>query len=206
MKINMLLAVAGLSLVTGALANPAPAVPKAAPAKGKVIAEQVCAACHGADGNSVAAANPSLASQHAEYIAKQLHEFKSGKRQNAIMLGMASTLSEDDMRNVAAYFNEQKLKPREAADKTTIKAGATIYRGGVADRKVPACMACHGPAGAGIPGQYPHLGAQHAGYVEAQMLAFKKGERANNKVMSDIAARLSDTEIKAVSNYVSGLR
>ena len=198
MKYNVLLALAGLTMAAGALANPTPAPVPADPAKGKLIAEQICAACHGVDGNSVAAANPVLAGQHPDYIVKQLTEFKSGKRNNAIMLGMASSLSDQDMKNVAAWFGTQKPKAREA--------GRAIYRTGIASAKVPACMACHGPAGNGMPSQYPRVGSQFGSYIEAQMLAFKKGERANNPIMTDIAKRMSDNDIKTVSNYISGLR
>ena len=206
MKYNVLLALAGLTMAAGALANPTPAPVPADPAKGKLIAEQICAACHGVDGNSVAAANPVLAGQHPDYIVKQLTEFKSGKRNNAIMLGMASTLSDQDMKNVAAWFGTQKPKAREAQDPKTMEAGRAIYRTGIASAKVPACMACHGPAGNGMPSQYPRVGSQLGSYIEAQMLAFKKGERANNPIMTDIAKRMSDNDIKTVSNYISGLR
>ncbi|ACO76074.1 cytochrome c4 [Laribacter hongkongensis] len=206
MKYNVLLALAGLTMAAGALANPTPAPVPADPAKGKLIAEQICAACHGVDGNSVAAANPVLAGQHPDYIVKQLTEFKSGKRNNAIMLGMASTLSDQDMKNVAAWFGTQKPKAREAQDPKTMEAGRAIYRTGIASAKVPACMACHGPAGNGMPSQYPRVGSQFGSYIEAQMLAFKKGERANNPIMTDIAKRMSDNDIKTVSNYISGLR
>lgn len=200
MKYNVLLALAGLTMAAGALANPTPAPVPADPAKGKLIAEQICAACHGVDGNSVAAANPVLAGQHPDYIVKQLTEFKSGKRNNAIMLGMASTLSDQDMKNVAAWFGTQKPKAREAQDPKTMEAGRAIYRTGIASAKVPACMACHGPAGNGMPSQYPRVGSQFGSYIEAQMLAFKKGERANNPIMTDIAKRMSDNDIKTVSN------
>ena len=206
MKYNVLLALAGLTMAAGALANPTPAPVPADPAKGKLIAEQICAACHGVDGNSVAAANPVLAGQHPDYIVKQLTEFKSGKRNNAIMLGMASTLSDQDMKNVAAWFGTQKPKAREAQDPKTMEAGRAIYRTGIASAKVPACMACHGPAGNGMPSQYPRVGSQFGSYIEAQMLAFKKGERANNPIMTDIAKRMSDSDTKTVSNYISGLR
>ena len=206
MKYNVLLALAGLTMAAGALANPTPAPVPADPAKGKLIAGQICAACHGVDGNSVAAANPVLAGQHPDYIVKQLTEFKSGKRNNAIMLGMASTLSDQDMKNVAAWFGTQKPKAREAQDPKTMEAGRAIYRTGIASAKVPACMACHGPAGNRMPSQYPRVGSQFGSYIEAQMLAFKKGERANNPIMTDIAKRMSDSDIKTVSNYISGLR
>lgn len=178
---------------------------KGDPAKGKLIVDQVCAACHGADGNSVASANPSLAGQHPEYIVKQLTEFKSQKRKNPVMLGMATPLSPADMANVAAYFSQQTPKAKGASNKELIEAGKKIYRGGVASKNVPACMACHGPAGAGIPGQYPRLSSQHGAYTTAQLTAFRVGERANNQVMSEIAAKLSDQEIKAVSEYIQAI-
>lgn len=207
MKVTKLLAVAGLATAGFAFANsPAAPTAKADPVKGKALAEQVCAACHGADGNSVAAANPTLAGQHADYIVKQLTEFKSGARKNPIMMGMAAPLSPEDMKNVGAYFAEQKIKPREAADKKLLPEGQKIFKGGVASTKIPACMACHGPNGAGIPAQYPRLGGQHAGYIVAQMTAFRSGERANNTVMRDIALKMNDAQIKAVSEYISGLR
>lgn len=207
MKVTKLLAVAGLATAGFAFANsPAAPTAKADPAKGKVLVEQVCAACHGADGNSVAAANPSLAGQHADYIVKQLTEFKSGARKNPIMMGMAAPLSPEDMKNVGAYFSEQKIKPRDAADKALLPEGKKIFKGGVASTKIPACMACHGPNGAGIPAQYPRLGGQHAGYIVAQMTAFRSGERANNTVMRDIALKMTDAQIKAVAEYISGLR
>ena len=157
-------------------------------------------------GNSVAAANPSLAGQHADYIVKQLTEFKSGARKNPIMMGMAAPLSPEDMKNVGAYFSEQKIKPRDAADKALLPEGKKIFKGVVASTKIPACMACHGPSGAGIPAQYPRLGGQHAGYIVAQMTAFRSGERANNTVMRDIALKMTDAQIKAVAEYISGLR
>lgn len=207
MKVTKLLAVAGLATAGFAFANsPAAPTAKADPAKGKVLVEQVCAACHGADGNSVAAANPSLAGQHADYIVKQLTEFKSGARKNPIMMGMAAPLSPEDMKNVGAYFSEQKIKLRDAADKALLPEGKKIFKGGVASTKIPACMACHGPSGAGIPAQYPRLGGQHAGYIVAQMTAFRSGERANNTVMRDIALKMTDAQIKAVAEYISGLR
>jgi cbb3-type cytochrome c oxidase subunit III len=178
---------------------------KADPAKGKLLVEQVCAACHGADGNSAASANPSLAGQHPEYIVKQLTEFKAGKRKNAIMLGMSSTLSPSDMQNVAAYFSAQPAKDRGASDKVLIEAGKKIYRGGIMAKGVPACMACHGPSGAGMPAQYPRMGGQHSAYTVAQLSTFRSGERNNNDVMKDISARLSDAEIKAVAEYIQAL-
>jgi cytochrome c553 len=153
-----------------------------------------------------APANPILAGQHPEYLAKQLQEFKSGKRKNAVMAGFASTLSEDDMRHVAAFYASKQAKPGAAKNKDTIRLGERIWRGGLADKGVPACAACHGPAGSGIPAQYPRLGGQHAEYTESQMLGFRSGSRANNAQMMTIASKLNDLEIKAVSDYIAGLR
>ncbi len=177
------------------------------PAKAQPIVASVCAACHGADGNSVSPAYPKLAGQIYEYLLKQLNDFKSGKRQNAIMSGMVASLSEDDMRNLAAYFSEQKIKPGVAQDKDLALQGEKIWRGGVAGQGVPACQACHGPTGQGIPIEFPHLASQHADYIYAQLVAFRSGARANDpgKMMRTIAARLSDQDMKAVAQYVNGL-
>lgn len=178
---------------------------KSDPSKGKVIVEQVCAACHGVDGNSAASANPSLAGQHPEYIVKQLQEFKTQKRKNPIMLGMATPLSDADMHNIAAYLSQQTPKQRGASDKALIEAGKKIYRGGVAAKSVPACMACHGPAGAGIPSQYPLMSGQHSAYTVAQLKGFRDGERTNNQPMMDIAAKLSNAEIQAVAEFIQSI-
>jgi cytochrome c553 len=174
-------------------------------AKGQALAA-VCMACHMADGSRGAPANPILQGQHPEYLVKQLQEFKSGKRKNAIMMGFASTLSDEDMRNVAAFYASKVAKPGAARNKDTIRLGESIYRGGIAQKQVPACASCHGPTGSGIPAQYPRLGGQHAEYTESQMLAFRSGERANNAQMTAIAGRMNDAEIKAVSDYIAGLR
>ena len=186
---------------------------KADPAKGKVIAESVCVACHGADGNSAAAANPHLAGQVEEYLYKQLKNFKAvdGKpaaRNNAIMGGMAAPLSDEDMKNVAAWFASQKLKPATATDESKIALGQKIWRQGDFKKGVPACAGCHGPTGAGLPAQYPRLAGQFAEYTEAQLKSFRLDERANDpeKMMRTIAAKLSDAEIKAVAEYAAGLR
>jgi cytochrome c553 len=175
-------------------------------AKGQELSTNVCAACHTADGSRGSPANPILAGQHPEYIAKQLAEFKSGKRTNVVMQGMAAPLSEADMKNVAAFYASKTAKPGFAKDKDLVKLGERIYRGGIADKAVPACAGCHSPNGAGIPAQYPRLGSQHADYTEAQLVAFRSGARANNAQMSTIAAKMSDREIKAVSDYIAGLR
>ena len=186
-------------------ATPAPAA-KPDLAKGQALSTQVCAACHTADGSRGSPANPILAGQHPEYLVKQLQEFKSGKRANAIMKGFASTLSDDDMKNVAAFYASKSAKPGFSKDKELVKLGEKIYRGGIADKAVPACAGCHSPNGAGIPAQYPRVGGQHADYTEAQLVAFRSGARGNNAQMVTIAAKMSDREIKAVSDYIAGLR
>ena len=174
-------------------------------AKGQALAA-ACMACHTADGSRGAAANPILQGQHPEYLVKQLQEFKAGKRKNAIMSGMAAGLSEEDMKHIAAYYASKKPVPGFARNKDTVALGEAIYRGGIASKSVPACAGCHSPNGAGMPAQYPRIGGQHAEYTEAQMNAFRAGERANNAQMMSIAAKMNDKEIKAVSDYIAGLR
>lgn len=194
-----------------AVASPAPAAAPAKPAKpdlvkGEASYTAVCAACHGADGNSGIPANPKLAQQHPEYLVKQLQDLKSGKRTNAVMQGFAATLSDADMRNIAYWVTSKKAKPGFAKDKELVALGERIYRGGILDRQVPACAGCHSPSGAGIPSQYPRLGGQHADYVALQLSGFRDGTRKNNPQMSQVAARMNDREIKAVADYVAGLR
>ena len=184
----------------------APAASAADANKGAAISNGVCVACHTNDGSRGTPANPILQGQHPEYLAKQLAEFKAGTRENAIMRGIASTLSDADMKNVAAFYASKQAKPGAAKNKDLAALGEKIYRGGIADRAIAACTACHGPTGAGLPIQYPRLGGQHADYVEAQLLAFRGGVRKNNAVMTGVAAKLNDREIKAVSDYVAGLR
>ena len=186
---------------------------KADPAKGKLVAESICVACHGADGNSMTSANPHLAGQIEPYIYKQLSNFKAadGKpaaRDNAIMAGMVAALTDEDMKNVAAWYASQKLKPEAAKDETKIALGKKLWRQGDFKKGIPACAGCHGPAGAGLPAQYPRLAGQFAEYTEAQLKAFRAGERANDpeSMMRMIAEKLSDVEIKAVSDYAAGLR
>ena len=169
-----------------------------------------CGACHGMDGNSVNPEWPSLAGQHAQYIVKQLHAFKSGARQNPTMAPMAMGLSDQDMEDVAAYFASQTVKGKEA-DKSKVAAGQKLYRGGNTASKVPACLACHGPDGRGNPGAgYPSIRGQHSVYVAAQLNAYKSGTRTtdatNNKMMREIAAGLSADDIAAVASYVQGIR
>jgi cytochrome c553 len=139
-------------------------------------------------------------------LVKQLTEYKSGKRANAIMLGMSQGLSEEDMKNIAAWLSHNNAKPGFAKDKDLVALGEKIYRGGLSDRQVPACAGCHSPNGAGIPAQYPRLAAQHADYVTTQLTNYREGVRNNNLQMTQIAAKLNDREIKALSDYVAGLR
>jgi cytochrome c553 len=201
-----LLALSALTVVVGTAAAQNPA-------RGQRIAGQVCAACHAADGNSVAAANPKIAGQFPEYLQKQLGDFKAqpGKkpvRESAIMTPMAANLSDDDIQSLAAYYSGQKLRPASAADKDLAALGQKIWRGGIAASSVPACAGCHGPAGAGIPAQYPRLAGQFAEYVAAQLKGFKDGARSNdaNGVMRGVAARMTEREIAAVAQYAAGLR
>ncbi len=182
----------------------APAKPDLA--KGEISYGAICAACHGADGNSAIPANPKLAQQHPDYLVKQLMEFKSGARNNAIMKGFASALSDDDMRNISYWLASKKTKPGFAKEKELVSVGERIYRGGIADRQVPACASCHSPNGAGMPAQYPRMGGQHADYTSAQLTGFRDGVRKNNLQMTQVAAKLNDREIKAVSDYIAGLR
>jgi cytochrome c553 len=177
------------------------------PAKAQTIVNQVCAACHGVDGNSLLPANPSLAGQHADYLYKQLVEFKAGARANAIMAGMVANLSSDDMRNLAAYYSSQTPRQMGASDKDAAEQGRKLYRGGDASNGTAACAGCHSPDGTGIPAQFPRLANQHPDYVIAQLKAFRAGERANdpNQMMRSTAAKLSDKDIAALAQYVSGL-
>lgn len=175
-------------------------------AKGQTIASTVCIACHTFDGTRGAPANPILAGQHPEYLAKQLQEFKSGRRVNAIMQGLAAGLSDEDMRNVAAFYASKPAPAGTARNAGLALLGERIWRGGIAAKNVPACAGCHSPNGAGIPAQYPRLAGQHAEYIEASLRGYRSGERANNAQMLAIAANLSDREIAALADYAAGLR
>jgi cytochrome c553 len=186
---------------------------KADSAKAQSIASQVCAACHAGDGNSVAPANPKIAGQFPEYLQKQLQDFKpkAGKkpaRDSAIMNGMVANLSDADMKGLAAHFAGQKLKPALATDKDLAALGQKLWRGGNAEKGVPACSGCHGPAGGGIPGQYPRLAGQYSEYIVAQLKLFREGARANDPsgVMRGVTAKMSEREISAVAQYAAGLR
>ena len=192
-------------------AEQAPAKPDVS--KGQQIASQVCVGCHNADGNSVAAANPKLAGQIQDYLSKQLRNFKAvdgkpAERQNPIMNGMVAALSDEDIQSVAAWFSSQQLKPDFAKNRQTLELGKTLYRAGDASRGLPACAGCHGAEGLGMPAQYPRVSGQFAEYIETQLKAFRAGERANdpNKMMRMVADRMTDADIKAVSDYIAGLR
>jgi len=185
----------------------------AAQDKAPAAAGQVCAACHAADGNSSAAANPKIAGQFVEYLAKQLRDFKAqaGKpplRESAVMNGMVASLSDADLKGLAAYYAGQVLKPSAAADKDLAALGQKLWRGGDAVHGIPACAGCHGPAGNGIPAQFPRLAGQYAEYIAAQLTAFREGKRANdvNGVMRGVAAHMNDGQIRAVAEYAAGLR
>jgi cytochrome c553 len=203
----LIAAFASVLMVGSVFANEA--APKAAKpdlAKGEAIVAGVCAACHAADGNSMIPVNPKLAQQHPEYILKQLQEFKSGKRANPVMMGFASQLSPEDMRNVAYFVASKASTPGFAKEKETVALGEKIYRGGIADRQIAACAGCHGPNGSGMPAQYPRLSGQHADYTVGQLTQFRDGVRKNSLQMTQVAAKMNDREIKAVADYIAGLR
>lgn len=182
-------------------------------ATGQKIAGEVCAACHNADGNSTISVNPRLAGQVPDYLYKQLTNFKSAdgkepERNNAVMNGMVAALSPSDMKSLANWFASQPPKADSAADPALLKLGQKLYRAGDASKGLPACAGCHGPAGAGMPAQYPRLGGQWAEYIETQLKSFRAGERANdpNKMMRMVAIKMTDPEIKAVADYIAGMR
>lgn len=211
MKLFASTALAALLAVFAPLSHAAtPAAPAKAVKPDLVAGEAkyaaVCAACHGADGNSGSPVNPKLAQQHPEYLIKQLQEFKSGARKNAIMQGLAASLSDEDMKNISYWLASKKAKPGFAKDKELVALGERIYRGGIADRQIAACAGCHNPTGAGNPAQYPRLAGQHAEYTAAQLTAYRDGTRQNNLQMSQVAAKLNDREIRAVADYIAGLR
>lgn len=213
MRNRLLMSILGLAVAVPAFAqDPVPGDPAAGQAKAAV-----CGACHGMDGNSVDPQYPKLAGQHEQYIAQQLALFKGNQRVNAIMLGFSVGLSPQDMRDLGAWYASQKANAGVASEEkipgleeTFKQRGQRLYRGGDATRGVPACMACHGPAGAGNPGSaYPALAGQHTNYTKAKLLAFRGGELwgqdANGAVMAAIARNLDDNDIEALSSYIEGL-
>lgn len=202
-NIATLVASLAVGLLGAVSANAAGDAAKATP-----IATQVCAACHGADGNSMIPMYPKLAGQHPEYITKQLTNFKAGDRKNPVMSGMVATLTPEDMTNLGAYFGSQAGKGGTAKSNGRGSIGEKIYKGGIPGNGVPACASCHGPAGAGVPVQFPRLAGQHADYTVAQLKTFRSGERANDgaKMMRMVASKLSDQDMAAVADYIQGLR
>ena len=214
MKCMLLLAavIASAWPAVGALAQNPPAKPDLA--KAQTIVDQVCVACHGKDGNSPSPTNPNIAGMPAQYITLQLMHFKSGLRVNPVMQGMAAPLTDQDMKLLGLYFARQKPKGLAANDATLVKSGQKLYRGGDAATGLAACAACHAPDGAGVPKKYPRLAGQYAEYTYAQLKAFKAGERGadkdgkdiNGRIMTMIAAKMSDDQMKAVAEYTSGLR
>ena len=213
MKRALLLTALAAAVALGAPAQAQDAAGKPDLAKAQQIVNQVCSACHGADGNSPSPANPNLAGQQADYIALQLVHFKTGIRNNPVMAGMAATLTPDDMRSLGAYFAQQKPKGLAAKDADLAATGQKLFRGGDAAGGVPACAACHAPDGAGIPSRYPRLGGQYADYTLAQLRAFKAGERGmdkegkdiNGRIMAQIAGRMNERAIAAAAQYAAGL-
>ncbi len=197
-----------------AWANEEKAPAAADPAKGSTLYSNgdpsrgilACVACHGAAGNSTITQNPKLAGQHEAYIQKQLHNFKGPDRNNAIMTGIAKALGDDDVRNIAAFLEQQKPAPGSARNKNTVDLGKKIYRAGIAEKHVPACAGCHGPNGAGIPAQYARIAGQHQDYTIAQLTNFRTGTRANSAQMTAVGKRMSDEEMQAVADYIAGLR
>ncbi len=187
-------------------AEPVAAAPAAKKQTAEQIVQGVCAACHGADGNSAITLNPKLAGQHPEYLLKQLKNFKEGTRANAVMSGMVANLTPEEMQNLAAYFATQKQTLAKAKTNGAGSLGEKIYRGGIAKTNVPACAACHGANGAGIPKQFPRLAGQHADYTYQQLKTFRTGERANAPMMMVIATKMTDAEMQAVADYMQGLR
>lgn len=218
MRLSFVALISALFIVTSSFAAEklAVATPTAAKAAEKLVplkvnlteqtVQTVCAACHGADGNSAIALNPKLAGQHPEYLLKQLKNFKEGKRANPVMSGMVANLSPEDMQGLATYFAAKKQTLGKAKANGAGSLGEKIYRGGIAATQVPACAACHGANGAGLPKQYPRLAGQHAEYNLTQLRAFRLGERANAPMMMAIAAKMTDAEMQAVADYMQGLR
>ena len=174
----------------------------------KKIINNLCIACHAIDGNSVVSVNPKLAGQHAAYITKQLNNFKSGLRENVVMAGMVASLTEKDMINLGYYFSEQDILLSAAKENGVGSLGENIFRAGIKSKGVAACASCHGPSGHGIPDKYPRLNAQHSEYTLAQLNSFRLELRKNDpdSVMRTIAQKLTEQEMRSVSDYIQGLK
>jgi cytochrome c553 len=206
------LAVSGLALANDHAAAPAAAKPDAS--KGGALFDAgdaargipACASCHGAAGNSTISTNPKLAGQFDAYTHKQLVDFTTPKRNNPIMTTYAKALTDEEKLNIAAYLATTAQKPGAAKNKDTVELGRKIYRGGIAERGVAACASCHGATGAGVPIQYPRVAGQHQDYTVAQLQAFKAGTRSNSVQMSALSKRMSEEEMKAVADYIAGLK
>jgi len=213
MKRSLLVLLCSMTAFGAQASDAAKAAPKGDAARGQAIVSTVCIACHGPDGNSPLPVNPKLAGQHADYLLKQMKNFKGtdGKppeRTNPVMNGMIAAYDEGQMRDLAAYFSAQTQKGETAKNRETVERGQKLYRGGDQAKVLPACAGCHGPTGAGIPAQYPRIGGQFPEYMEAQLKNFREGTRTNdpNKMMRTIALKMTDAEIKAVADYIAGLR
>jgi cytochrome c553 len=196
-----------MALVYASIASAAAPAPTPAPdlARGQQLATTVCAACHGPDGRSTAPTNPHLAAQHGDYIARQLAAFKSGARPSPIMQGMAAGLTPEDMAAVGAYYESQKPVESVARDKALALRGQQIWRGGVKSVSVPACAGCHGANGGGIPAQNPRLAGQWPDLSFGWLKAFANGERPH-PVMGPLAAKLSEKDMKALAEFIAGVR
>jgi cytochrome c553 len=190
------------------------AAAKADPAKGATLYDAgdaargvpACASCHGAGGNSTIATNPKLSGQAEAYLHKQLVDFTTPSRNQPIMTTYAKALTDDEKKNIAAYLASQKPQQGAARNKDTVELGRKIYRGGIADKGVAACASCHGATAAGIPAKYPRLAGQHQDYTVAQLEAFKAGARSNSVEMTALSKRLSTEEMKAVADYIAGVK
>lgn len=194
-------------------AAPAPAA-KADPAKGASLYDTgdaarglpACVSCHGAGGNSTIAVNPRLSGQIGGYTHKQLVDFTTPARNNPVMSTYAKMMTDEEKRNVAAYLETQQAKPNAARNKDTLDLGKKIYRGGIAGTGVAACASCHGPAGGGVPAVFPRIAGQNTDYTVSTLMAFKSGARSNSPQMTTLAKRMSEEEIKAVADYIAGLK
>ncbi|WP_211460591.1 c-type cytochrome [Collimonas silvisoli] len=211
---SFFVAVLALSSVAHAADAPKAGPAKADPAKGEALYTNgdaarnitACVSCHGTAGASTISVNPKLGGQHAAYIHKQLTNFQGADRNNPIMSPLAKVLTDDEMKNIAAYLEAQAVKPGAAKNKDTLELGKKIYRGGIAEKNIPACAGCHSPNGAGIPALFPRIGGQHQDYTVTELNNFRDRIRKNSPQMATIARDMSDDEIKAVADYIAGLR